>query len=375
MKPLEIEDKGIFDQLPELEIVVRARGFDVEGTSTRVIEIKRDDDTEERFMLIPRQLGEQQIRVDFYQNGKRIGTARQNIIIYAEENYRTRRTFQPQEQITLELKNQLEIPPPDLELCVELDRHDNRTLYFTLHSSKSAIDYHHTKVGQVTLESSPEEKIKSVCQELGHLAQSLSRQAIPIDLDSTQSNSQDEQRRAEERFISVGNQLWDELIPDKLKQEYWKFKSNIKSLLITSDEPWIPWEMIKPYNLDQELEDPFWCEQFALSRWLSGPGTADEFPAELVVTVAPDSSNLPNVKKEVDFLQQLNSLNAHISSLPSISNGLELKDYIKNNPFSILHFACHGMFDRNLPNDSAIELTDDYLRPSDIKIKLRGINL
>ena len=190
---------------------------------------------------------------------------------------------------------------------------------------------------KLLLETSPEEKIKSVYQELGHLAESLSRKGTPVDLDSSESNFQDNRRRAEERLVSVGNQLWDELIPDKLKQEYWKFKDHVKSLLITSDEPWIPWEMIKPYNLDEELEDPFWCEQFAMSRWLSGPGTADEFPTELVVTVAPDSSNLPNVKKEVDFLQHLNSLNAHISSLPTISNGLELKDYIRNNP--VFYFA------------------------------------
>ena len=31
------------------------------------------------------------------------------------------------------------------------------------------------------------------------------------------------------------------------------------------------------------------------------------------------------------------------------------------------------MFDRNLPNDSAIQLTGDSLRPSDIKIKFKDV--
>ena len=131
IKAMEIEDTGIPEKLPEVEIVLRARGFDIEGTNTKVISIKRDDDTEERFVLIPRQLGEQQIRVDFYQNGKRIGTARRNIIIYAEEDSGTIEISQSQEQIPLEFKNQLVVPPPDLELCVELDRHNqpNALLY------------------------------------------------------------------------------------------------------------------------------------------------------------------------------------------------------------------------------------------------------
>ncbi|MEL6496289.1 MAG: CHAT domain-containing protein, partial [Cyanobacteria bacterium J06623_7] len=89
--------------------------------------------------------------------------------------------------------------------------------------------------------------------------------------------------------------------------------------------------------------------------------------------VAPNNSNLPNVKKELDFLNQLDNLGSQISSVLTIDNGLTLKEYIQNNSFSILHFACHGMFDRNLPNDSAIQLTNDSLRPSDIKIKFKKV--
>ncbi len=172
-------------------------------------------------------------------------------------------------------------------------------------------------------------------------------------------------------MIAVGEDLWEELIPDQLKREYWKFKDKVQSLLITSDEPWIPWEMIKPYDRDEDFEDPFWCDRFAMSRWLSGPGTAEEFPSESVVTVAPENSNLPNVLKEVDFLQHLSNLKPSIYSIPTISSGLDLKNYIKKNEFSILHFACHGMFDRSLPNDSAISLTGDSFSPSDIRIKFK----
>ncbi len=373
-KPIEIEDTEI-SKLPEIEIVLRAKGCDIQGGNTKIIQVEREDDTEERFVLIPRQLGEQEIRVDFYQNGRRIGTARKNIIILAKEESKNVEVSQPQVQTTLEIKNKFSVPPPDLELCVQLDKRDHRTLDFTIHSTKSEIDFHHKKVGQVILESSPEQKMQSVYQELGHLAQQVYRKLEPIDIKSSKSSFPDNQNRAEERLISVGNQLWDELIPDELKQQYWQFKSVVKSLLITSDEPWIPWEMIKPYrfNNGKEEQDLFWCEQFALSRWLSGPGTADDFPAELLLTVAPTNTNLLFVQQEVAFFQKLNSLRSSIACVPTISNVSDLQNYIREPKFSILHFACHGMFDTTLPNDSAIQLTDGAIRPSDIRLSFTNL--
>jgi hypothetical protein len=181
------------------------------------------------------------------------------------------------------------------------------------------------------------------------------------------------QTRAENRLKSVGNQLWDELIPDELKQQYWQFKTKIKSLLITSDEPWIPWEIIKPYrfNNGKEEQDPFWCEQFAISRWLSGCGTADELPTQLLIPVAPAIVNLPSVAAEVTFLGQLERLYPGIQAIAPINNSIALTEYLEEPHFSILHFACHGGFDSTLPNDSAIQLAaNDWLRPSDIRLHI-----
>lgn len=219
-----IEDRGKPEEPPELEIVLRARGFDLKGSNTKTIQIDRSDDTEERFVLTPRQLGEQQIRVDFYQHDKRIGTTRRNVFIGAMDDLDSVKIVQPNTDSTLEIKNQLVISPPDLELCIELDRRDRKTLYFTLHSTKPEIDYHHKKVGQITLKNTPEAKILSVYQELNQLAANLSRKLIPLDLEHRAADSQSNFKIAEERIISVGNKLWEELIPDALKQEYWLFQ-------------------------------------------------------------------------------------------------------------------------------------------------------
>ncbi|HEY9632069.1 MAG TPA: CHAT domain-containing protein [Coleofasciculaceae cyanobacterium] len=358
IEAVEVEDTDVLEQLPEVEVVLRVRGFDIEDSNTKVTQVKRDDDSEVRFSLIPRRIGEQQIRIDFYQHGRRLGTARHNVLVVEElVNVDLPQVNRP---MSIELRTLPASSPPDLELCVELDRHDGRTLYFTLHSTKGAVGYHHTKVGQVTLQGSPLEKMQAVYQE-------MSRLAAPV--------KPEEKALAERRLATLGHNLWDELIPDKLKQEYWRFKSYVKTFLITSDEPWVPWEVLKPYRYhnDGEREDnPFWCQQFALSRWLSGPGTTDELLLGAARPVAPNQVNLLSVQEEVAFIRHLHDLHTGITVLEPFSACLDVLDWLETGKFSMLHFACHGMFDATSPDNSAIKLTDGILRPSDIQIRFGG---
>lgn len=370
-KPVTIQDTGA-SQLPQIEVVLRARGFDIEGSNTQIMEIDRERDSEVRFMLKPSQLGEQQIRVAFYQYGKPISEIRHNILVGDLQS--DRQVSQPDKDPIVEFKINPNIPPPDLEICIELDRHDDRTLYFELHSIKENIDYNHAKFGQIELKDSPNEKMQAVYQELSAFAAIDPRKFQLKSTTLVRSVDRDDRDKAEQRIAAVGNQLWDTLIPQELQAEYWQFKAKgVKSILITSDEPWVPWEIIKPYRRhpqNVEEQEPFWCEQFAISRWLSGAGTADELPIELVIPVAPNIVNLPAVAAEITFLQQLNMIRPDIKTIQPIGGSLALKDYLKEQPnFSLLHFACHGGFNSTLPNDSAIQLSDnDCLRPSDIHL-------
>ena len=68
--------------------------------------------------------------------------------------------------------------------------------------------------------------------------------------------------------------------------------------------------MIKPYRFDndQRKDEPFWCEHFAMSRWLSGPGPVAELCVGAAQPVAPDEVNLAAVKDEVTFLRHTQHL-------------------------------------------------------------------
>ena len=144
-------------QLPEIEVVLRTpRGLDIEGNDYQLMQVKLDSDSSVEFNLTACKLGEQEIRVDFYQCDRRIGTERCSVLVMKEPlDYDVSK---PKKVTSLELKIAPIVPPPDLELCIEL--RDERTLYFTLHSKVAG--YHHVKVGELTLKGSPLEKMQAV---------------------------------------------------------------------------------------------------------------------------------------------------------------------------------------------------------------------
>lgn len=351
---LTIEDTADGALLPQLEIVVRARGFDIEGSNTQLLDVARDEDSDVRFVLIPRSLGPQSIRVDFYQQGRRIGTVRKQTNIVQQPSGEA--VAAPSDGVeTLELTSAAVIAP-DLELCVETDPSDNRLLYFSLHSTTESIDYHHARMGSVRLQGPPLERMQHVYSELSKLA--ADRAALPDD--STYQRN---------RLASIGRALWDELFSDQLKAAYWEFRGKIKTLLITSDEPWIPWEMVKPYRYDANnarLDEPFLCEQFNVARWLSGPGPADRVPVSNVRPVAPLTVNLPSVQAELGYLQNIEQLRAGLFADPPYNDRNRVIDLWENGSFSVLHFAAHGAFDAQMPDNSGIGLTGGPLRPSDL---------
>lgn len=356
---VQIADTGEPEHPPEVEVVLRARGFDVEGGNTRVITVARDEDTEERFVLIAREPGDHTIRADFYQFGRRIGSVSCQISVGAAEPTAERAPVEIPGGMELRVEPALE--PPDLELCIELGP-DGRTLSFELYSWRRDLNYHRKPAGQVTLQDSPLEKTQAVYQELSQMA----RRKPPTET---------AQALAERRLAAAGNDLWDELIPADLQREYWRFRDRVRTLLITCDEPWLPWEMIKPYRYSddgQREDDEFWCQRFAISRWLPGPGLADALQGGAVRPVAPEQVNLAAVQEEVQLVSGLPSLCPVLESRPPLHRVLDVVTTIEQEPLSLMHFACHGQFDATLPNDSAITLSDGNLRPSDIQARFGG---
>jgi CHAT domain len=265
-------------------------------------------------------------------------------------------TVFPQEEKSVQksISKELARSGPDLHLIVQMVPSGNEfILQFYLYSLRGNNKYNFKSFGKARLLERPQEKVQELYAELSEMAKH--------DL------SPDEQYGAEVRLNSIGKNLWQEIIPKELKDEYWKFCSHTRSLLITSDEPWIPWEIIKPYN-DTKVE-PFWCQKFAMSRWLSESANVEILQLGIALPVASSNTGSVHLKDEMDFLERLNELHKSMECRTPLHNYLDVLNWLENENFSIMHFACHGEFDETSPSKSPIILTDRSLEPSDINTK------
>ncbi len=357
--PIVIQDQA--DEPPEVDVVVRARGFTILNANTEPLVVLRDADCSVRFKLIPKAEGAQTIHVDFYKENRRIGTATcsTNIVPQPSE---APATVPPPVTEPLEL-SATGLDAPDLALFIDVAHDNERELSFTLHSALANLNCHHLDVGTVFLKEGPMEKFRAVYTELSKYAGA--KPATPAGA-----------KIQRERLARWGEALWHEVIPDVLKVEYWRLKDQVRSLLITSEEPWIPWEIIKPYREDAQgvrvQEAPHFCESFSMGRWLSPSVPVGKLRVRNVRPVAALSTNLASVKSEIEYIERLDEVNAAVRPDAPYHERTQVIDLFKDGDFSIMHFAAHGSFDQTLPDISAIRLSDGALAPIDITGRFAG---
>jgi CHAT domain-containing protein len=198
-------------------------------------------------------------------------------------------------------------------------------------------------------------------------------------------------------LADLGNRLYDQILPEELKQLCWSLaERQVKTLLILSDEPYIPWELIKPYRLnpipDLREEQPFWGETFALARWLRGPAMTERFSLRRVCAVVPGGvtavgpkaqesrnlvpmpastappeeaplagipASLPGAQRELQALLDLMESRARVQVLPAKRR--EVLAAFEKGEFDLLHVASHGRFGGVSAADASSLLLEDGL--------------
>ncbi|NJN81549.1 MAG: hypothetical protein HC802_04205 [Caldilineaceae bacterium] len=181
---------------------------------------------------------------------------------------------------------------------------------------------------------------------------------------------------------SIGETLFEELFPEQLRVEYWKRikklreQGIVKTLLITSDEPWIPWEMVKPYEFGEDGEDDqsdgFLAETFQTCRWLAGRGPFDGVRVQAATVVVP-KLDLPFARREQEYF--VNTLGpARQTLVTTLQRRADLLDAFADGGFQLLHFAAHGRFDGADPDASPLTLQDGELTPDQMSgSSIRGL--
>lgn len=322
------------------------------------------------FDLRPVELGPHIITLDFFQNGNPISTVSLPVYVVPD-------------QIDMSVDNsggggdipskllcfQPQIPPAIHMLYISYDQFQGGpALTFTLHKSGG--------VGQTFRPIPLECDLLSYSNRIYERFTVLQEGVEPSAKKVLRKHRILEADDIERRIRNFGQNLWRDIIPQELKSIYSQERKlwHDRTLLIVSDEPFLPWELIWPYGNNWEDTGP-WCITTLFARWLrrdfNGNGhdaPANQLAFRSMACLVPTDSDLQAARDEKSFIEKLICDNNLEDLTPNPPSWGKVLDLLENGGYNWIHAAAHGNFYQEVPDgDSAVWLQDGHgFTPQDI---------
>lgn len=139
-------------------------------------------------------------------------------------------------------------------------------------------------------------------------------------------------------MMEAGVGLWNEMVPDLIKDQFWQLRDSIGSFSIAAGSDFVPWELL--YPMSRRRDEGFLVEQFPVLRRVYGQqsGSIRLGGARYIV---PDGSGA-NAQAEIAELRRI--LDRKAPGAEEITDLATLMDLIDSGETGLLHFACHNMF-------------------------------
>lgn len=304
------------------------------------------------FYLTPRRVCFSTIRCFFTQDGTHLGITVLPVEITAFEV-----SFQDQEPVETLLETAGQGEAPDFTLYITcVPPTDPQELHFHLLQRGQSV---WQKFAPVKLTGSLEDYAHNIYRRLTALVYQLNPTSLAV-LGSRQTLST---QAAEESLRREGLHLWEKLLPLELRERYEREREQWinRSLLIISDEPHIPWELLWP-----DEDQPPLCLQMNLARWLQ-PGPQErivyqprqQFSLLCLGVIAPDDAGLAFASTEQAFLLTFMHQHQFQNVSPWPPTLTNVQRFLQEESYDWVHFAAHGNFYPDDPHgESAIWLRD-----------------
>lgn len=159
---------------------------------------------------------------------------------------------------------------------------------------------------------------------------------------------------------AIGGDLFKQLIlSEELAHLLWTLPQRVSTLELRSEEPWIPWELLRLRRPDDGRAGPFLCEAVAMTRWLEGKPSALELPLRRLAVVASRAGDPMACRDELaDLLRRANA-DRSVQQVPAHFD--PLIEALAAGGYDGWHFCGHGIEARGDPNLTAIPLDDHRL--------------
>jgi hypothetical protein len=136
----------------------------------------------------------------------------------------------------------------------------------------------------------------------------------------------------------AGVGLWNDMVPEVIKDQFWLLCSNIKAFTIAAADDVIPWELLYPLAPGRH-DDGFLVEQFPVMRRVYGQQRFCSFAVGGTRYVMPSGSP-PGAEGEIAAIRRI--LGDASTSAAAIDRLEVLVDLIESGDCGMLHFACHN---------------------------------
>lgn len=340
-----------------VQVYAEVSGFVLTDGNQRTLTVPAEKDSEAVvFEVQPLHDGDGRIDFHFFQEGHPLGDARVDVeIVAAETAVAAPMRGAGRQRLSGLVHFEDGLAPPDLAIHVAYDTPQGTPqLRVSVYEGDQLLE----SFAPIRLERLAERFTAWLYQQLDF----LTRQALD------ESLSAEEAAAADERIRAVGRLLWNDLLHGDFKamlREEWEGWRG-RTLLLISDEPDIPWEMIWP-NLDDPGYDEPLCLHFRFSRWLR-PAPQDEIRHWMIgrlrwqrwLRLIPSATDLTFAVREKEHLGELLArLHAEDLSPAAPTEEIVLRA-LRETRFHWLHVAAHGFTAPDNLGDSASVTLDDW---------------
>jgi tetratricopeptide (TPR) repeat protein len=364
----EAEEMVLVERLP-VQVSIEAPFFEILNPPRQEIAILADRDSAPIvFDLHPLHVGHTGITLDFFQNGNPVGVATVAIEVSSYE-IADGGESPPARPMQFEPG----LAPPDIVLHIAWNQIDS-ALHFTLIQDGGAS--WNDGFRPIPINGNPAAHTAEFYGQITSLVGAADPTVEVVLQRQLQIPFEDVDRRVKR----LGQNLWRDLIPEEFKALYGRERERWRNrtMLIHSDDPHIPWELVWPYEAGAWEDGSPWCQTLRLTRWLRkddrGNGN-DKAPGRVasnsLALLAPSYSlmkNLTAAQDERDFLLDLIRRYRLRDVSPAPATWQTVMDLLEAGGYDWIHVASHGNFYPNAPDgDSAIWLqSDNALTPQHI---------
>jgi hypothetical protein len=366
-----------------VNITIAAENLDVDGPTHAEIVVPREGKSRPvNFRLRGERVGRARIMVDFVQGGRPVGSVDLYPEIVAADEVDLAHQTPTECSLTLDFGQGL--VAPDLVIKVFEHRYAGQPgrLHYVVSSTLGKLgdlpvldgDF-----GTIDLRNDVATWVDDQLRTLGALA----HQADPTP------------EKVSRTLAGVGFSLFEQLLPRGLQDLYWTIRGrNVRTILVLSDDPHIPWELIKPYRNNPATgefeEDEFWGQSYALTHWLRGrppvqrlsfnricalavgagtPSSGEERTARdmdlLIPAIESEAGPHPGPTQRVPLsaegeLRALRSLEASGGRFQLYpARCCEILKLFERGEFDLLHLVAHGEFAGSSAADTSAVLMED----------------